>query len=187
MGRAVMEPGHAVFDEIVARFGKEIVTADGRLDRRTLAAIAFDAKNPRIEELNALVHPAVLAEQAKRVAQLRAEKPHAIAVVESALIFSAKSGAGERWQDRFDAVVMVTAPTEVKIARFVTRASGGRELSADERAAFEADGRARLAQQKANAEHEHECLVIHNDSTVEALRAQAEVVWKQLVERERTL
>ncbi len=58
MGRALMQPGQPVYAQIVATFGNEVIAADGSLDRKKLAALAFDAKQPRVEELNALVHPA---------------------------------------------------------------------------------------------------------------------------------
>ena len=70
MGRALMQPGERVFAEIVAKFGSEVVAADGTLDRKRLAALAFDAKKPRVEELNAIVHPAVIDAQAERLVEL---------------------------------------------------------------------------------------------------------------------
>lgn len=184
MGRALMEPGQPIFAAIVEHFGPEVVAANGALNRPALAKIAFNAENPRIEELNALIHPAVLSEQARRLAQLRAERPHSIAVVESALIFSAKSHTGESWHDRFDVVVMVTAPTASKVERFVERMSAGRLLSPEERAALEADALARLAQQKANAEFESLCLVIRNEGSLEQLQARTGEVWQELLKRE---
>ncbi len=69
MGRALMQPGTAVYNEIVRRFGLEVVAQDGSLDRRKLALIAFDPAHPRIDELNELIHPAVIAEQQKQLAR----------------------------------------------------------------------------------------------------------------------
>ena len=66
--RAMMQPGEAVYAAIVREFGPEVVAADGTLDRRRLAEIAFDTAAPRVEALNAIVHPAVLAAQTKQVA-----------------------------------------------------------------------------------------------------------------------
>ena len=43
MGRALMQPGQRVYAAIVATFGSEIVAADGTLDRKKLATLAFDA------------------------------------------------------------------------------------------------------------------------------------------------
>src|SRR5580692_5427782 len=61
LGRALMEPGQAVYQQIVRTFGPELVSADGRLDRPRLAKLAF--KGGRLDELNSIVHPAVIAAQ----------------------------------------------------------------------------------------------------------------------------
>src|SRR5271165_2659408 len=61
LGRAMMEPGQAVYDEIVRQFGPEVVGPDGRLLRPRLAEMAF--QGGRLDELNAIVHPAVIAAQ----------------------------------------------------------------------------------------------------------------------------
>ena len=61
VGRAMMQPGEAVYGEIVKAFGPAVVRADGTLDRRKLATIAF--ADGRLAELNAIVHPPVIAEQ----------------------------------------------------------------------------------------------------------------------------
>jgi len=179
MGRALMQPGQPVYARIVEAFGPGVVAADGSLDRRKLAALAFDRVHPRVEELNAIVHPAVLALQAEMLDELAAAKPGAVAVVESALIFSTKYAAEGSWRGRFDRILLVTAPEEQKVQRFVDRAAAGRVLSGDERAALEADALRRLAMQH-NEEYAGDCLVLHNDGDIEQLEAQVEAVWEQL-------
>jgi dephospho-CoA kinase len=176
MGRELMEPGQAVYAEIVRAFGPGVVGADGGLERSRLAALAFDHANPRVEELNAIVHPAVLALQAEKLEELAKVSPEAIAVVESALIFSTKYAAAGSWRGRFDRILLVTAPEDVKVERFVDRAAAGRVLSVDERAALEADARRRLAVQR-NDEYAGDCLVLHNDGDIEQLEVQVEAVW----------
>jgi dephospho-CoA kinase len=179
MGRAMMQPGQAVYAAIVERFGKGVVAADGSLDRRELARLVFS--EGRAEELNAIVHPAVIGEQARQIAELASTCPDAIVVVESALIFTTKHApGGEPWSKRFDRVVLVTAPEAQKIARYVDRVAAGRELPSEERANLEADAKKRLAMQAANEEHAAECLVIRNDDGLEALEQQVKVVWSQL-------
>jgi len=61
LGRALMEPGQAVYGEIVRVFGPEVVDPDGRLNRKRLADLAF--KGGRLQDLNAIVHPAAIAVQ----------------------------------------------------------------------------------------------------------------------------
>lgn len=179
MGRAMMQPGHTVYDAVVQQFGREIVQPDGSLDRRRLAYLAF--QQGRVEELNAIVHPAVLAQQERDIEHLRVTQPRAIVVIESALIFSTRhAGEGRRWRERFDAVVLVTAPVDAKLSRFIKRAAAGRTLNSQERAELEHDARQRLAEQAASAAPESECLVLHNDGTPAQLAQQVDGLWQKL-------
>ncbi|MGD0647038.1 MAG: dephospho-CoA kinase [Acidobacteriaceae bacterium] len=184
MGRALMQPGERAYAQIVETFGSEIVAADGSLDRKKLAALAFDAKQPRIEELNAIIHPAVIDAQAEQLAEMEKTSPEAIVVVESALIFSTQYGPRGNWRERFDCVLVVDAPEEVKIARFVDRIAAGRALSGEEREGFEADARRRLQVQHATV-YPGDCLVLHNDGDVEFLEQQVAAVWERLQQMER--
>lgn len=191
MGRQLMQPGHEVFEQIVERFGAEIVGEDGKLDRAKLAALAFDAKQPRLEELNAIVHPAVLAAQAGMLDALERKEPRAIAVVESALIFSTKHALATRGSDehasegsrrqRFDCIVMVTAPEAAKIARYVQRIAGSRQLSLEQRTALEDDARHRLRAQD-NAAFARECVLLINDGDLKQLQQHVDALWRMLVE-----
>jgi dephospho-CoA kinase len=179
MGRALMQPGQPAHAQIVDAFGSDVVAEDGSLDRKKLAALAFDSARPRIEELNAIIHPAVIDAQAEQLAEMEKTSPDAIAVVESALIFSTQHGPRGSWRDRFDCVLVVDAPEEVKIARFVDRIAAGRPLSSGEREGFEADARRRLQVQHATV-YPGDCIVLHNDGDVEFLEQQVAVVWEQL-------
>jgi dephospho-CoA kinase len=185
LGRALMEPGQPVFNEIVEVFGPEVVTAEGRLDRARLADLSF--RGGRLDELNAIVHPAVIAAQGDWMRQVCARNPKAIAVVESALIFEVERAARLRgesegvlayWRRRFDRVIVVTAPDEVKIARYVARIS---PFGWDERVAE--DARLRLAKQLSDAVKTSRAdFVLDNTGDLVELRAQVEAVWRQLVE-----
>jgi dephospho-CoA kinase len=147
IGRELMEPGKPIYEGMVAHFGSGVVRPDGTLDRAALARIAF--AEGRVEELNAIAHPIVIARQMKLTEDIFEREPHAVVMVESALIFETNYGAvgSSRWQSRFDKIVLVTAPEEVKIARFVARSSGGKAISEEQRAEFEEEARRRLAQQ----------------------------------------
>jgi dephospho-CoA kinase len=179
MGRALMQPGERVYAEVLAKFGGQIVAADGSIDRKKLAALAFDAKLPRVDELNAIVHPAVIEAQAEQLASLAETNPDAIAVVESALIFSTLYAPHGSWRERFDCILLVDAPEEVKIARFVDRIAAGRTLSSEERAGLEADARRRLQVQHATV-YPADCVLLHNDRDIELLEHQVDAVWSKL-------
>jgi dephospho-CoA kinase len=177
MGRAIMQPGEAAYDAIVERFGKDVLLANGLLDRAKLGALAFDPVSPRVEELNAIVHPAVISEQAKQMEAFMGTD--AIVVVESALIFSAYGQTKRQILERFDRILLVLAPEEQKIFRFVERVLKGRQAAREERAALEADARRRLALQHTE-DHAASCRVIRNDGGIAELEAQVEMVWQEL-------
>jgi dephospho-CoA kinase len=179
MGRALMQPGQRVFDEIVATFGAEVVAADGTLDRHKLATLAFDPAHPHVEELNEIVHPAVIEAQATELAALAEKNPHAIAVIESALIFSTTHTPEGTWRGRFDRILLVEAPESDKVERFVDRIAAGRALPAEERAELEAEARRRLAVQHAT-DYAADCLMLHNDGDIEQLEQQVEAAWIEL-------
>jgi dephospho-CoA kinase len=184
IGRSLMQPGEQVYAEIVDHFGPEVVGPDGQLNRNALARLAFDGG--RLQELNAIVHPAVLRAQSDLLDQAARKDPFGIAVVESALIFEVArelvraglgpSTAGTDWRSRFDRVVLVTAPEEVKIARYVARVAPP-AATPDTRARLAADARSRLAAQIPDSEKMPLCdFVIENTQTLVLLRRRAQAV-----------
>lgn len=185
VGRDLMSPGHTVFDEIVRYFGPEVLRADGSLDRPRLADLAF--RQNRLAELNRIVHPPVIAAQQRWAEAIFAKEPDAVAMVESALIFEAdQQGSAPGWRQRFDRVILVTAPIELRIARYVDRMAA--LPGAPARAELEADARRRISAQIPDDE-KIPCsdFVIHNDGTVEATRRQVERIYSELVRASRRL
>jgi dephospho-CoA kinase len=110
----LMQPGEAVYAEVVRRFGREILNPDGTVSRPKLAQMAFGVP-PRVEELNRIVHPAVVEEQDRWMEQVGQKNPSAIAMVEAALIFEA--GAA----DRFDCLIVVTCKPQQRAERWARR------------------------------------------------------------------
>jgi len=84
----MIEPGAAAYDGVVREFGRGILLPDGRVDRPRLGAIVF-ADSEKLARLNSLVHPPVLAAQEQELAAIEKAEPHAIAVVEAALLIEA--------------------------------------------------------------------------------------------------
>jgi dephospho-CoA kinase len=179
IGRELMQPGQAVYAAIVERFGPAVVTANGSLDRAALAQMAF--ADGRIEELNAIVHPAAIEGQAVLVQEIAERQPDAVVIVESALIFETKYGGEQGWDRRFDKLILVRAAQDAKIARFVERASSGRTLNGEAKRLLELEARRRLAQQMGDDAKALRCdYVLTNDGTVEQLHAQIDVLWPVL-------
>jgi dephospho-CoA kinase len=178
VAREMMEPGHAVFDSIVEHFGADVVGADGRLDRRKLARRVF--QGDRLAELNGIVHPPVIAAQQQWAEEVFARDPQAVAMVESALIFEAdRQGSAPGWRQRFQRIVLVTAPVEVRIARYVERMMQAAGCAS--RAEIEADARSRIAAQIPDSEKTPFAdFVIENEGPVEEARLQTERVYAAL-------
>ncbi len=119
----LMQPGGPVYNQVVLHFGRQILQPDGRINRQKLAQAAFSAPPPgggtttapRVEELNRIVHPAVIASQEEWMADIQRRDPHAIAMVEAALILEA--GVSHR----FDKLVVVSCSHDVRLQRFAQR------------------------------------------------------------------
>ena len=171
IARELMQPGQAVYQGIIEHFGAGVVLKDGALDRGALARLAFT--EGRVEELNAIVHPATIARQEELAREVGARDAAAVLVVESALIFETTHGGD--WRSRFDRLVLVTAPDELKVARFVARSGGV------DRAGLEAEARRRLVRLVPDAEKEGRVdFVIRNDGTLAELEAEVRQVWSKL-------
>ena len=190
LGRAMMEPGQAVFDEIVDEFGMQVLSADGRLNRAKLAELAF--RGGRLDDLNAIVHPAVIAAQGDWMRQIFSRNHQAIAVVESALIFEVERDARQRgesegllsyWRRRFDYLIVVTSPEDVRVARYVARILRESDSDAEWDEAAAADARSRMARQMSDeVKAERADFVIENNGGLIELRMQVEAVWLRLLE-----
>jgi dephospho-CoA kinase len=184
MGRRLMEPGEEVYSAIVRVFGQGVVGPDRRLNRARLAQEAF--AGGRLQELNAIVHPAVIEQQRRWMGEIFAADPAAVAVVVSALIFEVERDARARgesdtvladWRRRMDRVVLVTAPEATRIARYVDRLN----LPPGRRAAAEADARSRMAHQMPDAAKAARAdYLLENDGDKDELRGRVETLWDEL-------
>jgi dephospho-CoA kinase len=110
----MFEPGGAAYDGVVAEFGSGILTTDGRVDRTKLGAIVF-ADTARMARLNAIVHPPVLAALDREFAAIEQVEPHAIAVVEAALLIEAG------YKSKLDVMVVTWCTPEQQLARLMQR------------------------------------------------------------------
>jgi len=163
IAREVVEVGMPGLDSVVAEFGREVLAADGSLDRAAVAALVFADPKAR-ERLNAVVHPLVGQRVAELMAQVAATDPDAVVVHDVPLIVE----AGIR--DRYDLVVVVDAPVDVQLDR-LTRLRGMTESDARARIAAQASREQRLE----IADH-----VIVNDGDLAELDAQVTAVWDAL-------
>jgi dephospho-CoA kinase len=165
LAHRLYEPGEPVYYAVVERFGREILNCNGIIDRKRLANAAFP---DRVGELNAIVHPAVVAAQNRWMAEVTQSDPDAIAVIEAALIFEA--GAAKD----FDKLIVITCDFEQKVARYAHRAKCSPEEA-------KAEVLRRSAAQLPDTEKAaHADFVIDNSGTLEATTRQVEALWSQL-------
>jgi dephospho-CoA kinase len=88
VGHELIEPGRPAYQEILQRFGKEILDPTGAINRRKLGAQVF-AQAEELRALNAILHPRIIARISELAGEYRARDPRAVVIVDGALIFEA--------------------------------------------------------------------------------------------------
>ncbi|HYC56443.1 MAG TPA: dephospho-CoA kinase [Candidatus Binatia bacterium] len=103
----VYAPSTLGFERVIERFGRDIVGADGSIDRAKLGSIVFGDR-AALEDLNRIVHPLVRAEIAARIGDILIDEPDAIIFVEAALMTETgwTGGGGRLWVVLADAQVV---------------------------------------------------------------------------------
>ena len=157
--RELQQPGQQVFDAIVERFGRDIVNADGTLDRGKLASIVFADEQAK-KDLEHIVHPAVGVEMVKRM-EAESATDHVV-VYDVPLLVEAARRALE-----FGGVIVVDIDPEIAIDRVVER-----------RGMDEADVRARIKNQASREERRAVAdQVIDNSGSRDELLRRVDEVW----------
>ena len=130
IAHALMQPGQGVYAEVVRHFGVGILNPDRTVNRSRLAEAAFGPPNQndrsRVQELNRIVHPAVIQRQEEWMNEIGRKQPQAIAMVAAALIVEA--GAAKR----FDRLIMVTCQPEQRFQRWANLRKVDQEAAARE-------------------------------------------------------
>jgi dephospho-CoA kinase len=114
LARDAVAPGSPGLKSIVTWFGIGVLQPDGTLDRKKLGGIVFADKVKR-EQLNALLHPHIIAAQDHLLHVWEAADPDGIGVVDASLMI--ESGGYKR----FDKVVVVHCRPEIQLERLMTR------------------------------------------------------------------
>ena len=155
ISRQVLQPGSPVLAQLAARFGGDILSGEGVLDRRLLADRAFATPEGKAA-LDAITHPAIVRRiEAARQAARQAGSP--LFVIDGAVL------VGSVIDGIWDRLIVVTAPYEVSVERIVAR-DGIRPEMARRRL----DAQLPEAVLTARAD-----IVLANDGTQEQLRRQA--------------
>jgi dephospho-CoA kinase len=124
LARELVEPGLPAYNDILREFGEEILAPDRGVDRARLASIVF-ADPARLARLNAILHPRVLVEEDRELAELERSDPRGVAVVEAALLI--ESG----FYLRLDRLIVVWCRPEQQMAR-LTEPGFGRVMTREQ-------------------------------------------------------
>ncbi len=165
----LMRPGEKVYDEVVRRFGEDVLNPDKTVNRTRLAEFAFDQRRPRIYELNSIVHPGVIQRYEQWMDEIGKREPDAIVMLEAALLLE----AGLR--RRFDRVIVVSCKPQQRIERWEKR------LQVDAETARREVTRRMMAQAPDEAKIQAADYVIDNSGSVEETRRQVQKIHEALV------
>ena len=164
LAHELSQPYQSIYNAYVERFGREIVTVDGTLDRAAIARRVF--ADPAVRaEVEAIAHPIIRRAAEERLRAARDENKRA-AVLDVPLLFEAG------WDALADETWVVALPREEQLARLLAR-----DTSMDA-----GEARARIAAQMPLAE---KCaradVVIDNSGTVEEIREYIGKLWKERI------
>jgi len=120
IGHELLGSTQPPYNEIVRRFGKELLDASGEIDRRRLGAIVF-SDAAKLRELNAILHPRIIERVEAEAQRYHAQDPRAVILVDAALIFEAGIGG------RFAKVIVAWCPPEMQIERLMAKAGLSRK------------------------------------------------------------
>ncbi len=164
IGHEFLEPDVPSYHEILATFGKEILDSGGRIDRKKLGARVF-ADPHQLHRLNAIVHPRLIARLEELAAEQKKLHPHAVVIVDAALIFEWGIAGTLR------KVVVACCRPEQQVERLMAKAGVSRE---------QAEQRIR-AQMPAEEKRRRADYVVDCSGTLEYSRTQTEAINTELV------
>ena len=112
LAREVVARGTPGLEAIRQRFGDDVLTPSGELDRPALGALVFADPAAR-RDLEAITHPAVRELSRRRMEEAVADDPARVVVYDVPLLVETRGG------EEFDVVVVVHAPREMRLRRLV--------------------------------------------------------------------
>jgi dephospho-CoA kinase len=161
LARQAVAPGTPGFDQVVERFGPNVLAPGGGLDREALASIVFSDPAAR-RDLEVIVHP--------EVRRLFAEGCEEYRDSDRVVVFSAPLLVETGMHTAFDLLIVVSAPVATQIERLMR-----------DRGMAERDVQARIAAQlPLEAKAEVADILVDNDETLEDLERRVERVWWDL-------
>jgi dephospho-CoA kinase len=162
LARQVIEPQTPGFQQVIDRFGKDFVNAEGYIDRAKLAQIVFK-DDAALKDLENIIHPLVRNRTNQIIDQHTSET---IIVNEIPLLLEKKM------ESLFDFLVIVISSEKNRLERLAQRG-----LTAEQ-------ATARMAKQVSDEERKAAAdFLIVNDGNLDQLEADVEKIWQTLQER----
>ncbi len=161
VGHRIYEQGTLCYREVVAAFTKDILAADGSIDRRKLGAIVF-SDPAALGRLNSIVHARMFEQMRQTALEMRRRGEPAPIVIDAAVLIEAN------WQTLCDEIWVVVTSRE----RVIARIQRDRAMAPEQ---TEARIRAQLSDEE---RRKHATLVIDNNGTIEELRAKVAELWR---------
>ena len=163
IGHDVLGSSNPAYQKIVRQLGRDILDGDGEIDRQRLGHVVF-SDPAKLAQLNAIVHPRIIARVEDLAAQYQADDPGAVVLVDAALIFEAGIGG------RFIKVIVAWCRPEQQIERLMTKGGMSRD-EAERRIA---------AQMPAEEKRRRADYVIDCSGSLEETRQQVHQVYAEL-------
>jgi dephospho-CoA kinase len=162
LARQVIEPQTPGFQQVIDRFGKDLVNAEGYIDRAKLAQIVFK-DDAALKDLENIIHPLVRSKTNQIIDQHTSET---IIVNEIPLLLEKKM------ESLFDFLVIVISSEKNRLERLAHRG-----LTAEQ-------ATARMAKQVSDEQRKAAAdFLIVNDGNLDQLEAYVEKIWQTLQER----
>jgi dephospho-CoA kinase len=160
VGHEAYQPNTDTWRELVAAFGEQIVAADGSIDRKKLGGIVFSSPES-LARLNRIVHPRMYEMMKARIEDYRRQGVEVV-VLEAAILLEAG------WDRLVDEVWVTVAPESMVVQRTKERTNLPEEQIL-----------ARIRSQMSAEERSgHATVVIHNDGSLDELKAKVEELWE---------
>ena len=164
LSRLAVRPGSAALARIVAAFGRDVLQADGNLDRKLVRALVFADPQKR-RQLEEILFPEIRRLADERIEAVAAQGGRVVFYMAPLLIEAGST-------DRVDEIWVVTLRPEIQLARLMARDGIGRE-----------EAQCMIASQMPLAEKER-CgrIVIDNSGTPEETRRLMRDIWAREIE-----
>jgi len=161
--KQIINKDRSLQSDLKKTFGNEIFFRNGALNRRLLASIAFQDEE-KIQKLNRLVHPRMVAEVIEEMENARFSQRYPLIVIDAALIYEISI------EQIFDSIIVVYTSLNKRIERVMNRDGHTRdEIMARVRRQIS------LEEKKSWADY-----VIDNKGTVEDLEKQTQIVFDKI-------